>query len=111
MIFTVPYSPPTNGPFENFFGIVKFEYDVRGITIDGDPEEVLFRVQEVIKSFIKDKIDVIIDPKYYHHIINQWNECKCLKPLSANKVELNVDVQKNVRAINTKRFMGTAIPK
>lgn len=109
MIFTIPYSPQTNAPAENFFGIIKSEYDKLGIDFNAntDPRTVLLEVQNIIKNIVKSKIQDIIKISYYEHIINIWNDCKNLKPLIANKVDSNVELSKKVREIETRRIKGT----
>ena len=54
MIFTIPYSPQTNGPVENFFGTTKSKFIRLGYVAQGNQANILNEVKERIINILKE---------------------------------------------------------
>ena len=106
MIYTIPYSPQTNGPVENFFGTTKSKFVKLGYVAHGDQEEILNEVRELVITILKQDPSETYE-SYYKNVINVWQDCINMVPLSADKPQSNITLEKVLNAIETRRYPGT----
>ena len=103
-IFTIPYSPQTNEPAENFFGASKsYLQDIWHETIGMKPADVLFWVKKQIEKYIIEKFTLERSTKYLEHVVEVWKHCKKLIPLPDTFDFPKCEGGLIIRNINTKR--------
>ena len=104
-IFTIPYSPQTNGPAENFFGSVKGFITPNIDSMPKEQDMILNWVESQVVDFIQKKFDVAESTKYFDHVVAVWKNCEQLMPLS-EKITRTVEEKGthfNLRIIKTRR--------
>ena len=72
----------------------------------GDQQNILEEVKERVINILKEDTSETYE-EYYDNVINVWQDCANLIPLSANKPEANVKLDKNIKDIETRRLPGT----
>ena len=105
LIFTIPYSPHTNGPIENFFGFTKKKYASQEKKHEHNPNiTALDKISGDIAKIMHNDFDIENSEKYFNHVLAQWDECKNCMPLVSYKLKRDPPFMSKQKEVCTIRF-------